>query len=187
MTRTRQDITQLIDASRAGDTSAEAELLAFVYDDLRAMARRQLAGEVHQSTLSATALVNEAYLRLAGSDGLDVNDRAHFFRLVRRTMRRIAVDHARTRLAAKRGGGEHPVALEGDVEDPADERAELVLNIEDALTQLREEAPRLVDVVESRFFLGMTESETAELLGVSRPTVARDWERAKKLLQKRLA
>lgn len=178
------DITQLIVASRAGDAAAEAELLRFVYEDLRRLARHQLAGEPGNRTLSATALVNEAWLRLATSDALAVQDRAHFFRLVARTMRRIAVDRARARLAEKRGGGERPVTLAD--QDPAtdhDRQAQLVLQVEDALATLRESEPRLVAVVECRFFLGMTEHETADALGVSRPTVARDWERARAALR----
>jgi len=180
------DITQLLDASRAGDSDAEDALLALVYDDLRRLARRQLAGEVANQTLSATALVNEAYVRLAGADGLDVRDRSHFFRLVSRTMRRIAVDHARSRLTQKRGAGERARTLDDEVARPDEERAQLVLNVEEALGRLRDDEPRLVAVVECRFFMGMTERETAEVLGVSRPTVARDWDRARRRLRRLL-
>lgn len=186
MERSPHDITQLIAASRHGDASAEDQLLQFVYDDLRTMARRQLAGESSDSTLSATALVNEAYMRLVGSGELNVNDRAHFFRLIGRTMRRIAVDHARARLAQKRGSG-HVESLEGDVPDPEDERAELIDQVARALDELRDSDERLVSVVECRFFMGMTEAETAEALGVSRPTVSRAWERAREHLRTLLA
>ena len=177
------DITQLLVASRHGDAHARDELLAFIYDDLRRLAAKQLRGESSNLTLSATALVNEAWLRLVGEGGeVEFNDRAHFFRLIGRTMRRIAVDHARARLAEKRGSGERPVELDENLVADND-RAVAIMEINDLLERLGETEPRLVEVVECRFFVGMTETETADALGVSRPTVSRAWDKARQLLR----
>ena len=179
------DITELLIASQAGNANAEAELLSFIYDDLRRMAARRLASESADSSLSATALVNEAYLRLLGETRVDFNDRQHFFRLIGRAMRNIAVDHARTRLAQKRGGDVQTVSIEEELlPDPT--QAQLILDVGDLLEQLAEHDERLVQVIEHRFFVGMTEAETAEALGISRPTVARDWDKAKRLLREML-
>lgn len=179
------EITQLLVATQAGDAQAEAELLAFVYDDLRRMAGRRLASEGADFSLSATGLVNEAYLRLLGESKVDYRDRAHFFALVSRAMRHIAVDHARARMAEKRGAGERPITLDEELV-PDEERAQAILEVSDLLDQLGEEDPRLVAVVECRFFVGMTEAETAESLGVSRPTVSRSWDKAKRRLREML-
>ncbi len=186
MRRSPQEITQLLCSSRAGDADAMAELLELVYADLRQLAARQLRRESPENTLSATALVHEAYLRLAGEAGPGFSDRQHFFRLIARAMRRIAIDHARRRLALKRGGGEHRTTWDDD-KLGVDERAAMVVEIEQALERLRDGDPRLVQVVECRFFAGLSEAETAEALGCSRRTVQRDWEAARERLKRLLS
>ena len=186
MPKTRQDITQLLFDSRSGDPAAMSQLLEMVYADLHRLASRQLAGEGAEMTLSATALVNEAYLRLLSQTGGSWNDRQHFFRLISRAMRRISVDHARRRLSKKRGGDQQRVDL--DVGELGQEdRMKMVLEVEDALAQLGKADERLVRLIECRFFAGLTEAETATTLECSRRTVQRDWERAKVLLMDLLA
>ena len=179
------EITELLIASQAGNADAEAKLLAFIYDDLRRMAARRLTSEGADCSLSATALVNEAYLRLLGESKVDFNDRQHFFRLIGRAMRNIAVDHARARLAQKRGGDVHTVSIEEELlPDPG--QAQLILDVGDLLERLAEIDERMVRVVEYRFFVGLTEAETAEALGISRPTVSRDWDKARAILREML-
>ncbi len=180
--RPTAEITQLLFASRGGDAEAMEALLGMVYADLRRLAGRQLRGERSEQTLSATALVHEAYLRLMNSAEGDFNDRQHFFRLIARAMRRICVDRARERLALKRQGSEHRTTWDDD-KLSGEEQAGMLLELEDALEVLRAENESLVQLVECRFFAGLTEDETAEALGCSRSTVQRDWTRAKKLLK----
>ena len=180
--RSSAEITQLLFASKEGDEDAMDRLLNMIYGDLHRLASRQLAHEGADMTLSATALVNEAYLRLLSQTGGGWQDRQHFFRLIAQAMRRIAVDHARRRLAKKRGGDLQRV--DTDTEQLGDDdRAAMVLELEDALDTLREEDERLVQIVECRFFAGLTEVETADALGCSRRTVQRDWDRARERLQ----
>ena len=182
MNRPASEITQLLFASQDGDEQAMESLLGMVYADLRRLAARQLSGEQAEQTLSATALVHEAYLRLMTSADGQFNDRQHFFRLIARAMRRISIDRARERLAQKRGGDRHRTTWEDD-KLSADDHAGLLLELDDAIETLRDEDPRLVDVVECRFYAGLTEAETAETLGCSRRTVQRDWDRARERLK----
>ncbi|MDJ0657370.1 MAG: ECF-type sigma factor [Xanthomonadales bacterium] len=186
MTRPAEEITQLLFASRGGDAVAMEELLDLVYADLRSLASRQLRGEPGEHTLSATALVHEAYLRLMSATEGEFNDRQHFFRLIARAMRRISIDRARQRLAQKRGAGQHPGSLDEE-HIPDDARASMLLELEDVLEKLRAEDERLVQIVECRFYAGLTEKETAEALDCSRRTVQREWERAKQRLKELLA
>lgn len=152
-------------------------LLPLVYGELRRIAHRQLAGESVGHTLSTTALVHEAYLRLAGQR-TPWGDRAHFFALAARAMRRILVDYARRHSALRRGAGGQPLAL--DVAEDAGllagrQRAEELLALDEALARLAQLDPRLARVVECRFFGGLSEVETAEALGLSQRTVSRSW------------
>lgn len=185
MPRRPEEITQLLQLSADGDAAAMDDLLELVYEDLHRLAARQLASEQPGVTLSATMLVNEAYLKLRTQTGSHWNDRQHFFRLVSQSIRNIAVDHARQRLAQKRGSGEKPLLLNED-QQPSDERAGMILEMDDALETLRETEPDLVLLIECRFYAGLTEVETAEALGISRRTVQRQWldarERLKDLL-----
>lgn len=170
------EVTQLVGAWRTGDAGALERLLPIVYDELRALARKALRSERADHTLEPTALVHEAYARLAGSD-LDVRDRAHFFAVVARTMRRVLVDHHRTRARAKRGGRQERITLDENlvaVDDPSS-----FLALDDALERLSALDPRKAQVVELHFFGGLTYAQTAEALGISDATVDRDLRMAK--------
>jgi RNA polymerase sigma factor (TIGR02999 family) len=164
-------------------------LMPLVYDQLRRMAHRQLAAERTGHTLSTTALVHEAYLKLVDQTRAQWQDRAHFFAIAAQAMRRILVDYARRHRAARRGGQDgsppRPVSLD-EVELPVAERADALLAIGDAVDRLAEFHARLAQVVECRFFAGLTEAETAAALGVSQRTVAREWALAKGWLYQEL-
>ena len=162
-----------------GATEAPLErLLPLVYDELRAIAHRQLRGERADHTLGTTGLVHEAYLRLVDQRRVDWHDRARFFALASRVMRRVLVDYARRRGAKKRHTPMPPATLDDSIA-AADDQAELLVAIDEALSRLAELDPRQARVVEMRFFAGLTEDETAELLGVSARTVRNDWVKAK--------
>ena len=178
-----QEITEALAVLRRGAPDAMEHLLPLVYGDLRRIAHRQLAAEPAGHTLSTTALVHEAYLRLADQTRAGWVNRAQFFALAARTMRRILVDYARRNWAQRRGGpGRRAVALE-DAEDAGAlavaDRADELLALDEALERLAAVDERLARVVEYRFFGGLTESEAAEALGVSTRTVAREWLLAK--------
>jgi RNA polymerase sigma factor (TIGR02999 family) len=181
-----QDITLLLRAWSEGGREAFGQLYALVEPELRRLASRQLANEQAQTTLTTTALVNEACLRLFGSKPLAARDRLHFFALCARIMRAILVDHARARRSAKRGGGAHPLPLLDDA-IPAPQPASDILAIDEALDSLTRLDPRKGRVVELRFFGGLTVEETAEVLGVSPNTVKRDWRLAKLWLLRELS
>lgn len=183
--RPAADVTVLLDAWRSGDEAALESLLPLVYDELKVLAQRQLRGERAGHTLSATALVHEAYVNLASGRAPDLNDRLHFFAIASRVMRRVLVWHARRRGAAKRGGGLAPVTLdEAAVLDEG--RREEILALDEALVALEALDPRLCRVVECRHFAGMTVPETAEALAISPATVKRDWTAARAWLRARL-
>lgn len=156
-------------------------LYPVVYDELRRIAHRQLGGERPGHTLCTTALVHEAYLRLADQTGADWTNRARFFALAAVSMRRILIDHARKHRTAKRGGALRRVPLES-ADLPVEERAELLLALDEALTRLAAHDERRCKVVECRFFAGLTEAETAAALGLGLRTVKRDWARARSWL-----
>lgn len=166
----------------AGDRSALDRAFPLVYDELRHLAHRHLQREAAGHTLSTTALVHEAYLRLGERPSPPWGDRAHFFALAATAMRRILVDHARRQHAAKRGGAPRRVPLEGIEGMPAEERAELFVALDDALERLARLDPRQARVVECRFFGGLTETETAEALGIGLRTAKRDWAKARSWL-----
>jgi RNA polymerase sigma factor (TIGR02999 family) len=179
-------VTDALLAMRAGDAHALDRLAPLVYEDLRRVARRQLGAEQAGHTLSPTALVHEAWMRLAAQQRAEWGDRAQFFALAARMMRRVLVDHARRRHAQRRGGAAaRPVtlsALEATLSGAvaaSSERAEELLALDEALERLAALDARLASVVEMRFFAGFTEQETAEALGVTARTVARDWVVAK--------
>jgi len=178
---------------RRGAPDGMERLIPAVYEELRRVAHRQLAGEPTGHTLSTTALVHEAYLRLAGQTQLDWTNRAQFFGLAARVMRRVLVDYARHHRAARRGGAsQRPVSLE-DAESGADAdalavaaRGDELLALDEALERLTAVDARAARVVECRFFGGLTEPETAEALGVSERTVSGDWLMAKGWLYRAL-
>lgn len=176
---TETDITGLLVAWRAGDRTAVDRLFPLVYDELRRIAHRQLGGERPDHTLGTTALVHETYLKLVDQARAQLADRAHFFAVAARAMRRILVDYARRHRAAKRGGAQAPVSLDDTMLLLATQRADTLVALDDALLRLADVDERLSRVVEWRFFGGLTEEETAEALAVTARTVRRDWVKAK--------
>ena len=169
------DVTRLLKAAEAGDRSAVEELLGRVYAELRAVAGKRMSEERPDHTLQPTALVNEAWLRLAGREvGLGFQDRAHFFKAAAETMRRILIEHARKRGREKRGGGALRVPLSAlDVAARAESGE--ILSVDEALRRLEEQDARMAEIVKLRFFAGLSELETAEALGLSDRTVRREW------------
>lgn len=178
-------LTTLLADLRAGRREAFDQLYPRVYEELRAISRRQLARRGGDSMLGTTALVNELYLKLAEQTSVQWRDRSHFFAVASIAMRQILVDRARERLAAKRGGSLERTTLD-DV-PAAETQAEEVLALDEALQQLEALDQRLARVVECRFFGGLNEEETAEALGITARTVRRDWTKARALLAAELA
>lgn len=175
------EITQWLDAARDGDRAALDRVLGTLYHELHAMARRQLAGQ-HGQTLDATALVHEAYLKLIGRRDVQFDDRAHFFAYAASAMRSVVVDYARQRLAQKRGGDLHRVTeLPDDVEGGL-RLDEDMLGLDTALTKLAAVDAKLAQVVELRYFAGLSEQEIAELLNRSERSIRRDWQKARLFL-----
>ena len=180
------DITRWLVEHGAGDEAAFHRLVPVIYDELKAIARRQLRRTGSDDTLDTTALVHEAYDHLVAERGVEFQDRRHFFAIAARTMRRILVDHFRQRSAQKRWGGLQRVDLD-HAEIALERDGDVVLAVDRALETLEGIDPRLARLVEYRFFCGCTEDETAEVLGVSRRTVQRDWLRARAWLRAELA
>jgi RNA polymerase sigma factor (TIGR02999 family) len=185
-----QEITKALVALRDRAPGAMDRLIPLVYDQLRQVAHRQLGAEPTGHTLSTTALVHEAYLKLVDQTRVQWQDRAHFFAIASRAMRRILIDYARRHRAARRGGlpdgtRPTPVSLD-DLEIPVADRAEALLALDEALDRLEQFDAELAQVVECRFFAGLTEVETAAALDVSQRTVAREWALAKGWLYQEL-
>jgi RNA polymerase sigma-70 factor (ECF subfamily) len=179
------EVTQLLVQLRAGDKEAAGKLMAAVYQELRLVAARAMRIERPNHTLQPTALVNEAFLRLAGQSGLAWQDRAHFLGVAAKLMREILVDYARKRGAVKRGSGRQ-INLTEDLllsEDRLDE----VIAWDEILQQLEQLDARQARIVELRFFAGLNVDEVAEVLDISTPTVKREWASAKAWLHRRLA
>jgi RNA polymerase sigma factor (TIGR02999 family) len=183
---TPEDLTALLRAWSAGDRAAEEKLLPLVYEELRKQAARQLRRERAEHTLRPTAVVHELYLRLAGQHRTAWANRAQFFAVAAQLMRRVLVDHARERGAAKRAGGWQRVVLDEDMPGTAPREADL-LALDEALAELGELDPRRARMVELRYFGGLTLDETAEALAVSPATVSREWQLARAWLHRRLA
>jgi RNA polymerase sigma factor (TIGR02999 family) len=179
------EITRLLKAHRSGDPEAFDRLVPLVYERLRALARGQLSRQPPGQTLSPTGLVHEVYMQLVRETGIEWRDRAHFFAISARAMRRTLVDYARRRGAAKRGGGVPAVSLDPE-RVAVEQQADVVLAVDDALDRLAEFNERLARLVECRYFAGLSAEETAEALGVSLRTVERDWPRARAWLRKEL-
>jgi RNA polymerase sigma factor (TIGR02999 family) len=174
------DVTRLLRLAQAGDAGAFETAFARVYDELRRLAERVRRGQP-SDTLNATALVHEAWLKLAPASASDWAGRRHFLNVAARAMRQVLVDAARERLAAKRGGGVVAVTLDGAAGEAvaAAVRDEEVLALDEALARLAQLDERQARVVELRWFAGFTAEETAEALGISTPTVQRDWRAAR--------
>jgi RNA polymerase sigma factor (TIGR02999 family) len=179
-------VTQLLVRARDGDSSALAEVFPLIYDELRRLAKAQLQREPDGHTLSPTALVHEAYIRLIDYSRMEWNGRSHFLAVAATAMRRILVDHARGHRSAKRGGALKRVPIES-VELGIEDRADLLIAVDEALVRLKDVDPRQAKVVECRFFGGMTEDETAEALGIGVRTAKRDWAMAKVWLHREIA
>jgi RNA polymerase sigma-70 factor, ECF subfamily len=167
-------VDQLLRVSAGNDAEVVDQLVPLVYDQLRRMARRFLAGESHRQTLDTTALVHEAYLKLVGDQDLPARGRDYFFGAAARAMRQLLVDAARRRGRHRHGGGERPLSL--STADPAAPMVEAdVLEVDEALDRLAVVYPRQAQVVECRFFGGLSVEETAAVLAISPRTVKRDW------------
>ncbi len=179
------DITQLLQQARDGDAEAVDLLYQQVYDELRRLARAQLRRR-SGGTLNTTGLVHEAYLKLFEGTQLGVKDRSHFFALSARAMRQILVDHFRRRKSGKRGAG-RPVLSLGDAEIPVEARSDVLLAVDEALTRLAKLNKRLSQVVELKFFGGLTQEKIAEVLDLSSRTIRTDWLKAKAWLAKELS
>lgn len=179
-------VTELLIAQRSGHAGDVLdELLLLIYDDLRTIARQQLARLRPGNTLDTTALVHEAYLKLVDQSRVEPNDLDHFFALAAGAMRQILVDHVRQRTALKRGGGSAPLSLDR-LEIGVDEQADVLLALDQLLEGLSRNNPRLTRVFECRFFAGMSEQETARALGLPLRTVQRDWFKSRAWLRKEL-
>ena len=172
------DVTQLLAEWGGGDEAALGELLPLVEKELRRLAHHYMSLERAGHTLQTTALINEAYLRLAHEKNAHFQNRAHFFGVAANLMRQIMVDHARARQSAKRGGGFHKVSLD-EAANVGDERARELIALDEALEELTQVAPRQGRVVELRYFGGLSVDETAEVLKVHPNTVVNDWREAK--------
>ena len=179
------DVTALLIEWTRGDKAAVDKLLPLVHDELRRLARRQMAGERPGHVLQATALVNEVYLKLIDIQRVQWQDRAHFFAMAARVMRRVLVDFARAGKNQKRGGAMHRITFDQDL-PVAGETPEDVIAIDAALAAFGREYERKAQVVELRFFAGLSVEETAEVLKISPETVMRDWKFAKGWLLREL-
>jgi len=186
MEASAHEITRLLQAWGEGEQSALERLIPLVYQELHRLARHYMAGERSGHTLQTTALLNEAYLRLVDSPKLGWQNRAHFFAVSAQVMRRILVDWARSRQALKRGGEAKPLELE-EALVVADAPGPDLVALDDALKALAALDPRKCEVVEMRFFGGLSVEETAEVLKVSPETVMRDWKFAKSWLRRELS
>ena len=174
-------ITQLLSAHRQGDTHAADELFALIYQELRNIAHRQLARQRPSETVNTTALVHEAYLKIVSHNQNTWVDKAHFLAVAATAMRHILVDYARRQRAQKRGGQVHHTHLDASSLSNAAAAVEM-LDLDAALTQLAAFDPRLSQVVEMRFFGGLSDKEIARVLEISRRTVGRDWFKARSFL-----
>jgi len=177
-----ETITELLADVAHGDAIARSRLAELVYDDLHRIASHHMRNERPDHTLQATALVNEAYIHLIKETDRSWHNRSHFFAVAARIMRQILTDHARGRNAAKRGSGVVILHLD-EVAALAEGRCEELLAVDQALARLAERDVRLSEIVEMKFFAGLTDEETAEALGISSRTVKREWRVAKAWLQ----
>jgi RNA polymerase sigma factor (TIGR02999 family) len=180
------EITVLLKAWKGGDELALERLAPLIYKELRKIAHGYMRHERDNSMLQATALVNEAYLRLVNMDGVDWSDRAHFFAVSAKMMRRILVDAARARVRDKRGGHSPKVNLDAVPDLAADRSAELIA-IDDALEALAKLDARKAKVIELRFFGGLSVEETAEVLDISTQSVMRDWRLSRSWLMREIS
>ena len=180
------EVTQLLINWSKGDKTALEQLVPLVHSELRRLARRYLGKESPGHTLQTSALINEAYIRLIGHEPVQWQNRSHFFAVAAQVMRHILVDHARAHLYAKRGGGAHHVSLDG-LEVITGQRAAELVALDDALSILVTLDSRKSQIIELRFFGGLTIEETAEALNISPKTVTREWRSAKAWLHQQMS
>ncbi len=180
-----RDVTVLLQAWRSGEEGALDKLMPLIYGELRRIAHKFMVREHPGHTLQTTAVVNEAYLRLIDADQVEWKDRAHFFAVSANVMRRILVEFARARSSQKRGGGAMKVDFDG-ASVPSAGRDRVLIALDDALNDLAQIDPREAQVVELRFFGGLSEKETAQVVGVTDRTVRQDWNHAKVWLMNEL-
>ncbi|HKQ80028.1 MAG TPA: sigma-70 family RNA polymerase sigma factor [Blastocatellia bacterium] len=185
-TLSQNEITGLLLEWEAGNKEAFDKLISLVYRELRRMARQYMRRERAGATLQTTALINELYIRLIDYTQMRWQDRAHFFAVAAQAMRRILVERARARQSDKRGAGTQMVSLDEAANLAVERTADLVA-LDDALTSLAAVAPRKVQIVELRYFGGLSIEEAAEVLGVSSPTVQREWRAAKAWLYRAIS
>jgi len=178
-------VTQILEKFEPGDRHAGEKLFAEVYAELRALAARYLHGERKSHTLQPTALVHEVYLKLVGQTGVDWQGRAHFLAFAAKAMRQILVDHARRHRAAKRGGDRHRIELDGNLVIKSNRNVDL-LALEDALTKLTKLDPRQAQMIELRFFGGLSIAEVAQVMGKSKRSVEREWTMIRAWLRREL-
>ena len=179
-------VTELLVKARSGDASALSNVFPLIYEELRRLAQVHLDREADGHTLSPTALVHEAYMRLVDFTRVEWTGRAHFMAVAAIAMRRILIDHARAQRSMKRGGTQRRVSIES-ADLATEERADVLIALDEALDRLAQRDRRRAQVVECRFFGGMTEEETAEALGIGLRTVKRDWAKAKSWLYHEIA
>ena len=179
------DLTMLFEAARRGDSQAFDALYGHVYDELKKLARVVRGGRA-SDTLNTTALVHEAYERLVPDADIQIEDKAHFFRLAARAMRFILIDSARKQSAAKRGGRESAITFDEQTH-AVSLRADALMSLDEALKQLESIDERKARIVECRYFAGLTIEDTAQALSISAPTVQRDWRAARAWLAVELA
>ena len=175
-------VTCILERAQRGDPQAAEELLPLVYDELRRLAAHRLTGERHQQTLQPTALVHEAWLKLLGDQGREWNGSQHFFAAAAEAMRRILVDRARRRLAAKRGAGASPLDAD-DLDIPAPAPDDQLLAVNDAMEKFAAVDERKAELVKLRYFVGMSFEEAAEALGIAVPTAKQWWAYARAWLR----
>lgn len=179
------DITLLLNSANQGEALSANELLSLVYEELRRVAVAKMASEAPGQTLQPTALVHEAWLRLSGDEQRQWNDRSHFFATASEAMRRILVDNARRKRAARHGGGQQRVAMP-ELGSAMVESDDKMLAVNDALEKFAEQEPQKAELVKLRYFVGMTTAEAAEVLGVSIPTADRHWAYARAWLAREI-
>lgn len=179
-------ITQLLVRWSEGDRAALDELIPLVYDELRRLAGRYRAHEAHGNTLEATAIVHEAYLRLSAQQKLSWQNRAQFFGLASKLIRNILVDHARAQRAEKRGGGQFRLSISKADQFGSDPDVDLI-DLSDAMSKLAIQYPQHSQIVELRYFGGLTIEETSEVMGISHATVERHWDFARAWLRREMS
>ena len=176
------DVTELIDRARAGDSAAFDQIFELLYPELRQVAHRRLSRGADDPLIGTTALVNECYLKLLQRKSLSTADRAHFLAYSATVMRSIIVDAARNAQTERRGGGAQHVDIDDELADSLAAPADEIMDVHVALEELAKVDPRLVSVVEMRYFAGMSDDEIGEALSLSSRTVRRDWDKARLLL-----